>query len=312
MLNPIVGSAPGRGMSLIDKIDGSLITRLSGTSGAASTSAIGGKGTGASFDKGAVDLSDGLSNLASAFESSVLRLAQPLNSFQKAKRDLGGLVDLAEEMVELADRASSENTDVNERGAINSSFQQRVQEFRAILNKVSSEESNYFSKAELRDKLKEAGISTDAGTPIAAFFRALSPDGELGMSSIASEDAIVFTNSGVEVATALSTTDPLQQNLQTQGGAVIAATALRKLQTDLEEDLKNTTGVVEELVGALNFGIIGSQKSYGLADGAAVLLNANQVAQRLVNGIKSGLSDPSLGSHSDIDRSLAQALLSEQ
>ena len=300
---------PGNGMSLIDKIDGSLITRHSGQSSAKSSSGISGKGTGASFDQAAVDLTSGLSSLATTFESSVLRLAQPLSSFQKAKKDLGALVDLADKMIELADRSASANTGSDERGGINSAFQQKVQEFQTIISRVSSEDSNYFSKSELRDKLKEAGIDTESGTKIAAYFRALAPDGELGMSTIASEDAIVHTGSGVEVANAISTTDPLLQDLGTRGGAVIAANTLRELKDDIEGDLKNTTGIVEELVGALNFGIVGAQKSAGLADGAAVLLSAEQVAQRLVNSIRSGLSDSSIGSHSDIDRTLANDLL---
>ncbi len=300
-------------MSLIDKINASLLIKLaSGSSVDTAASKINGKGANSSFGGDAVNLSESLKNIALAFKNSDARLISPIAVLGGTKQILSELKNINSQLIDLAQRASLEDTSDDERSSINLRFQELVQDYRQILDSSTVNDIDLRTKSDLGDLLKYAGIDLFSNSDLAKAFSELAPvDGEIGYSSIAKEDVVIVSQSGdIEVGRANGSSDPLEEDLQSRSGATIAYNTLLELQKDLENDQKNVGVMIKEIVGASNFSFVGNSASIELLDSNLNSSSPEELAKELVRQIKSQASDHRIAEHSDIDRFLAQDLLS--
>ncbi|MBP9837960.1 MAG: hypothetical protein KBC84_04530 [Proteobacteria bacterium] len=303
-------------MSLINQINGSLLRTLSG-SGSSSTSgnsSINGNGVGASFGGDTVDVSAGLSVLASAFKSSALRLNTPFVIVSRVKSTLGEINDITDQLLELSEKAASSDTSLDERGNLNNRFQALVNKYNNLVDntkiEVDGTSFDLLNKTNLKTLLADSGIELSTTKDLGQAFNTLASDGQLGYSDIASEDLYLVNGDGsVEFASALSTTDPLSQNLQTRAGATIAVTTLTQLKEDVSKDLKNISKIADELRLADNFAINANTAVIDLLNRADTGKSPEDIASLLVQKIKQISSDNKLAAHSDIDKNLALELL---
>lgn len=300
-------------MSVINQITSPLITKLAGGSTSSNgSSKINGKGASSSFGGDAVSLSASLKNLAIAFRDSDTRLLSPITVFRGTKQILAELHSVGSELIDLAKRAAKEETSTEERGNLNTSFQDLIQKYQSILDGSTINDIDLRDKNDLAKTLSDAGIDLSATTDLAKAFSALAPaDAVVGHSLIASEDVVVVAHDGsVEVGRANGSTDPLLQNIQTRSGATIAYNTLLKLQDDLESDQGNVDVVIKELRGADNFSIAGNTSSVELLDETLSSFTAEDLASELIRRIKSLARDNNISQHSDLDTTLVKQLIS--
>lgn len=304
-------------MSLLEKIDGGMLRTLAGSTSSSSSSSVvsslNGKGAGASFDSSGVDVSAGLSRMISAFQASAVRIVKPLNTFQNTRDTLEQLSKLADHMLEIAKRSSGIETTDDQRGALAVSFNRDAKEFRRLLDASVEQDFDFRSKSDLESALSDAGIDVSQSTTLSeAFAKLAASDGEVGYSHFKNEDVAITTIAGVtQVYRANGSSDPLNQDVTTQGGGQVAVNTLTKLRDDLKNDSKQVQTVIEELVGAGNFAIHGANEATVLSSAVAGTFTPQQLADKLVTAIRADTSDPLLSAHSDLDRNLANVLLSD-
>jgi hypothetical protein len=168
-------------MAIIERINGSFLAKLSGSS--SETAASAGAG-GINFTYDSVNLSDGLRRLQQAFQNSSERLVSTLAAFEGVRQVLVKLVDLTGNLEKIAERAARDGVADTERRSLNFEFQKIVSEIRFIL--AESEQAggvNFRDKTELSRILKNSGLDTTAATDLAKFFSSIAEgDGELGYS----------------------------------------------------------------------------------------------------------------------------------
>ncbi|MFN8389995.1 MAG: hypothetical protein U0136_06870 [Bdellovibrionota bacterium] len=297
-------------MALIDGINGKFLTQLSGGSASSGGSKINGLGTGSSFGS-ASNVSSGLNNLATAFSDSVVRLSSPVSAFSAAAGTVTQLVSLTDEMIHLAERASSDDLGTGDREIANIAFQRKAQQYRTLLARTSRQGFDLREKGDLEKILKASGVDPSASTTLASFFRALATtDGEIGYENIRGEDVSV-TGTTADITLGSENTDPLKQDLKTRSGATVAYRTLTKLKANLEDDLKGVKGVLTELRGSLEFA-----REAGIASDEATrtldLSDVNAVANTIRQQILTRTRDADISEHSDLDRTLVKQLTGKE
>lgn len=304
-------------MALINKIDGNLLRFLvknNPSPAASSPSTLSGKGVGASFDAASTSLTGALNAGADAFSRSALRLNTLSSALEITNNNLTELLDITNQMLDLADAAAENEVTDQDRVDINSKFLTLVAEYRKVVDGASSDESDFLEKSDVAKVIEQAGIDLSSASKLGqSFAQTGGADGQLGTEPISSED-IFFTaiNAGVVTPTtaiAPSGYNPLSQNLSTQGGAIIAQNTLGKLREELEQDLEGVGTVLSEVKAALKFAVAGvtvfdeySTRSLGANE-------ADSVAREIAASIRSETSDNQLAAHSEIDLLLSAELL---
>ena len=110
-------------------------------------------------------------------------------------------------------------------------------------------------------------------------------------------------------APVLSPYDPLKQNLQTRGGAIVAYNTLKKLKKDVANDVKYVKGILEELKGASNFATFGAISARELEGRISSIGDAQSLAQKIQSQIRARSNDGRLAEHSSLDTILVSKLL---
>ncbi|MCC6954486.1 MAG: VCBS repeat-containing protein, partial [Deltaproteobacteria bacterium] len=182
-------------MSVIDKIDGDLIRKLSegqSTESSGESSTLLGLGKGASFDKDKVNLTPGLNTVAQAFTNSYLRLNDAISAISFTKDTLEQILDLTKDLIGLADRALDESTKENQRNRLNTLYQKKVREFRDILTASLKQGVDLLDQNDVQGVLKEAGIDPKAATQLAQIFKKLAgSDQILGYEKFKISDQLI-------------------------------------------------------------------------------------------------------------------------
>ncbi|GEM_PF-4746279 len=284
-------------MSLINQINGELLTRLSPkSSSSASKSQLGGKGLGLSSDGAGVDLTQGLSLLKSAFTDSYLRLNSVVSTVIVAGNQLERLGGIAEQLYSYSSKAAGLETTVEERTRLNSQVKILVTDFEDILNESARGSADILNLADLTQVLKGSGISSSAPTELAQALGEIGgKDGELGYERI-------------ELSSEL-TVDPLSQRLNDRASSERAAEAFLGLKKAVEQDLSGVDSILTELNGALQFARQGALATEDLLAAPLDSSQAETVANRLVQQIKNRTSDPMIAAHSALDTLLVQSVL---
>lgn len=303
-------------MALLDQINAGLLKTLSGSSSSSSSSSVvsqlNGKGKVSVSDSSGADVSAGLSRMISAFQSSAIRIVKPLTGFQAARDAVDELSKLTDHMLGLAKRAADVETTDDQRGSLNAEFNRDAKAYRRILDNSSKDGFDYRSKFDLEGLLTEAGINpSQSSTLSSAFAKLAKSDSEVGYTHIKNEDVAIINIAGAaETYRSNGSSDPLQQDLTSQGGGQVAVNTITQLQKDLANDSKQVRTIIDELVAAGNFAIAGARVGADIGSSAAGA-GPDVIAQQLVSAIKAATGDPLLASHSDLDRTLASTLLSD-
>ena len=302
-----------------------MIERLStGASGSTSapgstssiSSSINGRGKSVAVAAAQVNVGNALSTAATSFRNSFIRMDDALQKFGKTQSYLQDLSDSLDELTTLAERSLDPEASDEERARLNSTFQKKITEYRALLRNstqfdtASEESTDFLSTTDLEQVLRDAGVDPSSATALAETFARLgNGDTDLGISPIISDDVTVGNDDGT-TSTAIASTgsDPLTQDISTRAQAAIAVNTLAKLQDDVKTDLKNVSFVISELKGAQSFALAGYAASASIA-GQLSQDDANKTAIKLVSLIRKNDNDISLAAHSDIDATLAKELL---
>lgn len=299
-------------MSLIDKINASVVVKMAGgASSNSSSSKINGKGAGTSFNADAVSLSDSLKNFAIAFRDSDSRLLSPQIIFGASRGLLDKLSSVTDELINVAKRASLEETSTEERSTLEIRFQKLIREYKDIQNSSTVNDIDLLSKSDLKDSLTNASVSLSTITELGKAFEQLAPkDGKLGHTLLKTEDVVVVSHDGsVEVGRGKALGDPLNQTVVTRSDATMAYNTLLKLKDDLKDDMKNVSNIIKELSAADRFAIAGNSASVNLLDAPLSAYTSQSLAIELVRGIKREARDNNISQHSDIDTALATTLI---
>ncbi len=236
-------------MTLINKINGSLITSLSGgssSSSASGSSTIGGRGVSASFGGDRVSLQNGLAAGKQAFTNSFLRTSDAFSKFQVTQQAVGTLLGLTDELVELAERASDPQSTAQERSRINSQFQVKRKEFKTILNETKLDGVDLLDKNDLAGVLKDAGIDPEAASFLSQTFSSVAgSDNVVGFARLVSEQLdtpVVITGTEGIILRGTATQTQISGEVEAAGAGVISGQLLAGEDLDGAKNvLFNTT-----------------------------------------------------------------------
>jgi len=106
-----------------------------------------------------------------------------------------------------------------------------------------------------------------------------------------------------------SNSDPLHHSLRTRGGATIAYETLKKLKADIAKDAESVNGILGELIGAARFAVEGDIAVRALSGALTTAGDAQALAEKLQQKIRSGSHDVRLAEHSSLDTALVKKLI---
>ncbi|HMO16896.1 MAG TPA: VCBS repeat-containing protein, partial [Oligoflexia bacterium] len=174
----------------------SVISGIGGAGAAApqsgSRSTIVGQGVGSSLDKDSATITNTLSQLNRAFKDSFMKLNAAVSSVQVSKSALEDLLKITNQLIVIAEKASSENLSEGERQRIDIDFQKNIRRFRKILRTTKEEGVNLLNKDELNSAMKRAGIELEQSEELAKTLKSIAGlDKILGFEKVRSRDVTV-------------------------------------------------------------------------------------------------------------------------
>jgi len=288
-------------MSLISRINGSLLSTLSGGSRNTSSenkSEISGTSTSssASFQAAVVDIRPGLSKAANAFVSSLDSLNPAYVRLSDSKDLLSEIKDSVTRLKDIAEEATDTTISQEERDSLSLGFQAEILRLRALVEDPDDGSASLLSMDDLEDVLDSANIDRDGSSTLAQTFKKLGGrDGELG-----SENIILDNETSI---------NPLSTRVRSLEEATIALEAFTALEKQVDRDLEGIDIVASELQGAALFARAGAVAFDNAVGYAQNNKDPEKVAQLIVQSIRSQTSDSALGEHSSLDQALAAALL---
>jgi hypothetical protein len=285
--------------SLIRKISGSLIETLSGVSQGSSSSTtvnpstLGGKGSGASFDAASIDFSSASLKAAGAFSDSATRLGNAFQVVTQTKNYLDRFSAVVDDLYDLAKRASNGELQNTDRASLDFSYQDGIRKINDIISEAAIGESDFLNRDDIESILQLAGVDIGGTSDISRAFNTLAGDD----SKIGSE----------QTSNAL---DPFNSSIDSLDNAKNAFELISFLKDAVTVDSNALNTISDELASGIRFAQVGGVAFQSVLSRADTS-NVDSLANDIVNLIRNTLRDSSLSAHSDIDRTLAAELLSE-
>jgi len=228
-------------LALIDKINGDLIRYLSSSgSSSGSSSSNPGSFSASSSSGGAVQLSQSLSTLSSVFENSYIRTSNAISALHSVEERLSELLSITDKLFTLAEKAADPGTSVEERGALNSKFQNTIADFNKIVADSSAEGTDLLDKNVIGEILKSAGVNTNSAQSIVQLFNKLAgADGVLAFKKIYVPGVTLTSSQTVTTTetTTETTTNPIAPGTFADKASFAVGTTPESIVTaDLDQD----------------------------------------------------------------------------
>lgn len=171
-------------MSLLQRINSSLVTKLSGSSSGSSASLSSQRSTGLGSAAAQVDLGGGVNNIRIAFSRSFSRMNKALEAVATISEALTNAIDITKELVKVAHQASNSYSQ-QQRDRLEGRFQKGMKEFREILEKTELKDHNLLDKEELLGLFKDLGINVASSKRLSETISKLAEeDGKIGLRHI--------------------------------------------------------------------------------------------------------------------------------
>lgn len=282
-------------MALIHEISGSLLLRLAERAGGGASSGQGeSAGSFSTADRGSI--AEGLSFGASSFQDSTIRLNEGLNVLRLSSATLTELSSVAEDLLQLAQKAAKTETTTEERTRLDAIFQAKILQFQKIMSGAESGTKDALDSSDLQEALVDSGIDFTRSSALASAFSGLGGgDGELGYEKVTLADERIV--------------NPLMLDVETIDNADDAAEAFTSLRAMINAEQERLFTVTSELEDSIRFAFQARQSFLNKSGESLSNNNAEEIAKSIVAEIKRNTSDPALAAHSDLDRILAATLL---
>lgn len=299
-------------MSFINKISGGVLVELAKSSGQKASSAkssINGRGLGATSDRDNVDLASGLRIGAEAFARSYVRFNEAIGLVRTSKNLLSELEDITHDLLDLAEESAASDATQADRNSLNLRYQGLVRDARAVIELADGETYDAFSKSDISEVLKDAGVDLNAATALSlSLDRSGGADGILGVEYIDVEPLAEAVEGEVALQD-VSSRDPLNSDIKTRTTALLAVQSLSAYMAELENDLEAMSFVEREIQATINFSLASTSIFESSSSRIDSFPDAEKLAQDIVKRIRNATNDPSLAAHSDLDTILVQEIL---